>query len=75
MAELEDLMNQIFARRADAVVIPYVPFSLPLSVLDYETINALRQTIHLPYSPTSYSKRRKEAGLVCGPRKSCRSAP
>jgi len=24
-AELEDLMNQIFARRADAVVIPYVP--------------------------------------------------
>jgi mediator of RNA polymerase II transcription subunit 12 len=25
-AELEDLMNQIFARRADAVIIPYVSF-------------------------------------------------
>jgi hypothetical protein len=40
-AELEDLMNQIFARRADAVIIPYVPFISFQRFLIHETVTAL----------------------------------
>ena len=45
IAELEDLMNQIFARRADSVVIPYVP--LFPSFLDMGKLYA-RSAAHLP---------------------------
>jgi hypothetical protein len=76
IAELEDLMNQIFSRRADSVVIPYVHFIL-LYLLDSMKAYAPAtwQPIYLPHSPTGYPKRREETSLVRRPRKPRRSAP
>ena len=67
-------MNQIFARRADSVVIPYVPL-FPSFLGLVKLYVRSRQPIKLPHSPTGYPKRREETSLVCGPRKPRRSPP